>query len=143
MKKNDLFDNYKIASEYHQAAFCTFGNESSYERKFRYKLFKVMRKIRRIDRNFKFAPTSEMLKIDYSLFGYNIDHLIRMDFDLLNAEEFNFVSHHCSAGMFLLSGTNDIELGHYKDHYLLMHDSDYISVRRIALINDIINDLLF
>lgn len=139
MNKIDLFNNYKIASEYHQAAFCTYGKGNNYERKFRYKLFKAMKEIRRVDRNFKFEPNIELVKIDYFLFGKKINDLILKEFDLLVAEEFNFVSHYCSGGMFMLHNATEMELKQHKDHYLCIHESDYIAVKRMALINDIIH----
>jgi hypothetical protein len=139
MRRIDLFDEYHIANEYYQAAMHTYGTDSDYERNFRYKLLKIKRKIRRIDRNFRFDPTTEVINIDYSLFGQNIEELLCRDFDLLSRQEFNFVSHHCSGGMFNLYKANEMELKKYKDHYLLLFNSDYISLRRIAVINDLMN----
>lgn len=139
MRTIDLFDEFHIANEYYQAAVHTFGTESDFERKFRFRLLKIKRKIRRVDRNFGFDLTTEMIKIDYSLFGINIVDLLLKDFDLLSRVEFNFVSHYCSGGMFVLYDSNETELRSHKDHYLLLYELDYISKRRMALINDLIN----
>ena len=135
-----LLHEYNIASEYHQAAFCTYGTNSKYERKYKHKLSKVKRKIRLVDSNFVFEPTKEVISLNYSLFGQNIDELILKEYDLLTPEEFNFVSHACSGGMFILDGITDIELKELKNCYLLIHESDYVTSKRIRVINDIIND---
>lgn len=139
MEKYNLFDEFYVGNEYHQAALYTYGKESNFERKFRYKLLKIKRKVRRVDRNFGFDLTTEMIKIDYSLFGIDIVDLLLKDFDLLSRVEFNFVSHYCSGGMFVLYDSNEIELRGHKDYYLHLYDTDYISIRRMALINDLIN----
>lgn len=117
----------------------TYGTDSDFERKFRYKLLILKRKIRRVDRNFRFERTTEVIKVDYSLFGKNIEELLCKDFDLLSREEFNFVSRHCSGGMFNLYKVNEMELRKYKNHYLLLFDSDYITQKRIAVINNLMD----
>lgn len=139
MEKYNLFDEFNVANEYHQAALHTYGTESDFERKFRFRLLKIKKKIRRIDRNFRFEPTIAVINIDYYLFGQNMEELLCKDFDLLNREEFNFVIHHCSGGMFNLYKANEMELKKYKDHYLLLFDSDYITQKRIAVINNLMN----
>lgn len=117
----------------------TYGTDSDFERKFRYTLLILKRKIRRVDRNFRFERTTEVIKVDYSLFGKNIEELLCKDFDFLSREEFNFVSRRCSGGMFNLYKVNEMELRKYKDHYLLLFDSDYITQKRIAVINNLMD----
>lgn len=64
--------------------------------------------------------------------------MLREDYELLTAEEFNFVGQFCSGGTFTLSGATQIELEYLKDLNLFIHESEYLTLKRI--INDIISD---
>jgi hypothetical protein len=91
-------------------------------------LSKAKRKIRLTHPSFKFGPTKEVFNIDYSLFDQDIEVLLRKDYGLLTAEEFNFVRHFCSGRMFTISGVTHFKLEYIKDLFLIIHESEYLTI---------------
>lgn len=139
MEENKLYNEFKINSEHHQAALCTYGKGDKYERRFRRKLSIIKCKIKRINPNFAFEPIKEKINIDYTLFDQNIMELMHKDYYALTRIEFNFVYHYCTGQMIQIHMATQVDLENLKNLFLISYESNYKALKRIAIINDIIH----